>query len=228
MTTVSLRAGLALALTVLLNPPGAAAATVTSAATVTVRDGDLYLNTPQRALRLTTYGRNSDPVVSPDGQWVLFLSLPQWVVGGGYLPTNVWVMNLRTRVARRLADQPAQATQDGPFICRDLLVWSGDSRRVAWLEWRVTSSPDHTRPGPTFVVTQSLDGERRQEVRVHSASATLGWRDQDLFMNLWSSVTPDRQWVNSDLIMSLRPKTSAAGDRVKLNVQIGALTVVSR
>ncbi|WP_189071048.1 PD40 domain-containing protein [Deinococcus radiotolerans] len=222
MPTVPLRAGLALALTVLLNPPGAAAATVT------VRDGDLYLNTPQRAIRLTTYGRNSDPVVSPDGQWVLYLSLPQWVVGGGYLPTNVWVMNLRTRVAHRLADQPAPSTPEGPYICRDLLVWSSDSRSAAWVEWRVTSTRNYTRPSPTFVVTQSVDGDRRQEVRVHSASATLGWRDEDLFIQLWSSVTPDRRWVNNDLMMSLRPQASAAGDRVRLNVQTGALTVVSR
>lgn len=198
-----------------------------STSTVFEERGDLYLETPQRSVRLTSYGRNYAPVVSPDGQWVVYLSTPEWVVGGGYLPTNVWLMNLRTRVARRLADQPVYASQDGPFVCRDLLVWSGDSQRVAWLEWRITSDRDPTKPSPTFVVSHSVVRQHQQEVRVHQTPPLLGWRDQEIFARLWASNAVWR-WEKDDLIMSVSMDGKASTTRLKLNLQTGALSVVPR
>lgn len=188
--------------------------------------GDLYLETPHRSLRLTSYGGNHSPVVSPDGQWVVYLSItPEWIGGGGYLPTNVWLMNLRTRVARRLANQPGGASEDGPFISRDLLIWSKDSQKVAWVEWRITSNHDAAKPSPTFVVSQSVVRPQRQEIRVHQTSPSLGWGDQEIFVCLLDSNAPWR-WEKDSLLRLLTLDGKAPAKQLKLNLQTGALSIV--
>lgn len=223
MQTRSLRALLTTLLALSLSLTGTA-----STSRVFQEGGDLYLETPQRSVRLTSYGGNHSPAVSPDGQWVVYLSTtPDWIGGGGYLPTNVWLMNLRTRVARRLGNQPGDRSQDGPFICRDLLVWSKDSQKVAWVEWRVTSNQDAAKPSPTFVVSQSVVGSQRQEVRVHQTSPSLGWPDQQIFMRLWESNAPWR-WEKSDLLMSIPMDGRAPARQLKLNLQTGALSIVPK
>lgn len=79
------------------------------------RLGDLYLRENGKDIRLTNYGRNGDPIVSPDGRWVAYLSSPEWKVtappcleeggGGQCFVNNVWLMNLQARKAWKLAGQ---------------------------------------------------------------------------------------------------------------------------
>ncbi|MFC4456125.1 hypothetical protein [Deinococcus sonorensis] len=201
---------------------GAAAA----APLVVQKNGDLYLDSRNQSVRLTTYGRNFNPVVSPDGRWVAYLSFPAWVQGGGYLATNVWVMNLQSRTARRLADQPAGASNAGLFVCRDLLSWSTDGRTVAWLEWRL-SGPDTLPAEETVLVTRSVSGAERREVRVHLAPGLTGWSADDIFTQLLGVRYQGRLEGNTLSLTVTRDRTGRTPPlQVKVDVETGLLREV--
>ncbi|PYE55415.1 PD40 domain-containing protein [Deinococcus yavapaiensis] len=204
----------------------AAALMLTAAATapsptVVEKNGDLYLG----GTRLTTYGRNFEPVVAPNGPWVAYLSFPAWVEGGGYLATNVWLLNLRTREARRLADQPLGASNEGPYVCRDLLTWSKDGRTVAWLEWRLAS--DSARFRPTYLVTRSAFGDARREVRVRLAPNTTGWSDDGIFPELLGVAYAARLEGDTFSLTVTRDRTDKTPAlRVTVDVRTGLLREV--
>jgi len=120
-----------------------AAAPVTSAPIIFLIDGDLWeVSAPgQPVKQLTHWGYNFEPVLSPDGQQVAYLSEPAAYVqdkGSGWPPGNVWVLNLRTGKSVRVAGQPADAggtiDQNHHFINRPMPAWSPDSTQLAWLE----------------------------------------------------------------------------------------------
>ncbi len=96
----------------------------------------------------TNWGYNQAPVLSPDGKWIAYKSLPKFVVdvlkksgpvGGGDLPATIWVLNVSTNDAQRVAEQPAdasfmQANIQDKFITRSMPTWSPDSKALAWTE----------------------------------------------------------------------------------------------
>src|SRR5260221_12704785 len=79
--------------------------------------GDLWSitgpnDTPRQ---LTTWGFNDNPILSPDDQQVAYTSkatifVNVWKKTGGFggsdFPTNIWVMDIATGDAVRIADQP--------------------------------------------------------------------------------------------------------------------------
>jgi hypothetical protein len=110
-------------------------------------DGDLVSWDGTNAKRLTNWGGNSEPILSPDGKYVAYKSLPQFVMddmrknGGrsGIPPSNFWVMEIATENAFRIADQPPDARfaefgKDEKFTLRPLPAWSPDSKSLAWGE----------------------------------------------------------------------------------------------
>lgn len=202
---------LSLALLLVLGGAGA------SGPSVVEQDGDLYLQESGRTVRLTSYGRNQDPVVSPDGRWVAYLSFPAWVQGGGYLATNVWVMNLKTRAARRLAYQPRGAPGGGPYVCRDLLVWSNDSQTLLWFEWRLGSAE---KPGPTYLVIQAVSGDRRREVRVRLAPGMTGWDEDHIFPALLG-IGYDGHWQGDTLSLNVTQNRTGTLPPLRVTVDVG-------
>lgn len=117
-----------------------------SAPLILVISGDLWAwNGPGQPLKqLTQWGYNSAPVISPDGKYVAYSSLPAFVVddikkqGGrsGYPPSNIWLMEVATSNAVRIADQPPNAGygQNQPSTMRASPSWSPDSKALAWGE----------------------------------------------------------------------------------------------
>lgn len=111
--------------------------------------GDLYRWTPSEGLeRLTTWTYNERPVLSPDGTRVAYVSwarhtarflAEQGGFAGGPAPSNIWVMNLRTRRAEPFSRQPERAEHAvarGNLlgVARSTPTWSPDGRFLAWTE----------------------------------------------------------------------------------------------
>lgn len=119
-------------------------------APVVVQGGDLYLRQGGGQVKLTNYGHNLSAEVSPDGQYVAYSSestaLVQsnaknaWVDSAGApMVYNIWLMNLKTKAAWKLADQPANIRLNGHedslnYIERSHPVWSADGSQIFWIE----------------------------------------------------------------------------------------------
>jgi hypothetical protein len=117
-------------------------------------DGDLWAweAKGQPLTQLTDWGHNHNPTISPDGTRIAYTSYAsiftdwlQTVQGaGGFLPpANIWILDLPSRQTFRIADQPADASFNGPeqpgtYTMRQSLTWSPDGGSVAWIEIPVT------------------------------------------------------------------------------------------
>src|SRR5262245_55698595 len=82
--------------------------------------GDLWTWTAKQGklARRTNWGYNNVPVISPDGKQVAYKSTANVAVeaikksgpvAGGELPSNIWVMDIASANAVRVADQPPDA-----------------------------------------------------------------------------------------------------------------------
>jgi hypothetical protein len=107
--------------------------------------GDIYTwNAASQTLKqLTSWGYNFAPRVSPDAKWLAYLSMSQAAVDAMaqeqainvYAISNIWLYNLDTDEAIRIAQQPQNATiKSGDQITRGSPVWSPDGSSVAWIE----------------------------------------------------------------------------------------------
>jgi hypothetical protein len=138
----------------------------------TLIDGDIYSFSNGVPFRETTWGHNHAPIVSPDGHYIAYGSLPELLVQldatGGYPinydqhpPTNIWIMDTATRESTRIADQPEQiAGEEARFSRRSDPVWSPDSTQIAWIEANFHDSED----GLILKVYDLKSGEIRRGV----------------------------------------------------------------
>ncbi len=107
-------------------------------------NGDLWKWTPGDAQpeQMTHWGYNFRPVISPDGTHVAYKSWAEAAVnslddpamGQGEIPGNIWVMEITTLEAERIADQPAGVTAFEGGIFRSDPAWSPDGNMLAWVE----------------------------------------------------------------------------------------------
>ncbi|MCC6613808.1 MAG: hypothetical protein IT320_10045 [Anaerolineae bacterium] len=114
-------------------------------------NGDLWSWTgdpTQPPYALTSWGYNDPGVLSPDGTRIAYNSVAQFVVeamgrvgsvGGGALPSNVWVINVGSGDGVRVAEQPGDAsffTEGVPDrgIIRSDPAWSPSGGQLAWAE----------------------------------------------------------------------------------------------
>lgn len=122
--------------------------------------GDLWAwHSPDQPLeQLTSWGRNWWPILSPDGTHVAYASgvqiVSDWLEsvggGGGFMPPlDIWVLDIASGQALRVADQPEDAVYNGPnrpgkYILRAMPAWSPDGTQLAWVEVAVdgVSAPD--------------------------------------------------------------------------------------
>lgn len=105
--------------------------------------GDLWAwsgqNNPLK--QLTNWHYNIFPSLSPDGKFVAYDSVPQFAITpecNGWRPFNIWLLEISTGNAIRIADQPPKASYCGSdafsFIRRPRPAWSPDSKFLAWGE----------------------------------------------------------------------------------------------
>jgi hypothetical protein len=118
---------------------------------VVLMDGDFWTwdDTTGALNRLTSWGYNHEPSISPDGTLIAYMSYAEMTaeaiereggIAGGELPGNIWVMDIRTGEATRLVDQPEGAsffTEGVPdlAVIRGKPVWSPDGSMMAWSEF---------------------------------------------------------------------------------------------
>ncbi len=146
--------------------------------------GDLYAWTPDSAepVQLTTWGYNRAPVLSPDGTKLVYGSVAQYVIdqGDAYFmdydvadPMNIWMMDVTTRQFMRIADQPADALEQGGVFRSDP-VWSPDSQQVAWFENHQSFVED---VGGQIAVYDLASGE----TQYWGTELSMGFRDGGIF-----------------------------------------------
>lgn len=145
---ILLFAVLAALITLSIPAPVRSAETFTSPI-VLIKEGDLFsLAGPDQPLvRLTDYGRNSDPVISPDGKYVVYRSVPKFVIDeekqngprAGLIPADLWIIELATGKGDHIAAQPADARYASVgvkprYMLRPAPAWSPDSKALVWNE----------------------------------------------------------------------------------------------
>ncbi|HRE47048.1 MAG TPA: hypothetical protein PLD47_04925 [Aggregatilineales bacterium] len=117
--------------------------------------GDHYewrASDPATLRQRSTWGYNRNPILSPDGQWVTYLSVAALGVSairegrfprgmGEVDPVNIWVISNTSPDEVRTATQPADGVLADPnglsdnIITRSAPAWSPDASQLAWVEW---------------------------------------------------------------------------------------------
>ncbi|MBN2304284.1 MAG: SH3 domain-containing protein, partial [Anaerolineae bacterium] len=138
-----------------INQSGTALARQTDQPLVFLKDGDIWSWNGSAVTRLTTWGYNERPILSPTGQWIAYNSWAQITIDAvsagqpvmGFIPSNIWVMDPRTGTssAFRAADQPANAVLNGDIaqtraVMRGTPTWSPGGDQLAWVELAVPES----------------------------------------------------------------------------------------
>jgi hypothetical protein len=108
-------------------------------------NGDLWSYTEATAslTQLTHWGHNEVPVMSPDNRHVAYTSISEIALGASEmepdLPINIWVWDIPSGRAERLATQPTGAVFGNiwgwnRFIRRTTPAWSPDGTMLTWVE----------------------------------------------------------------------------------------------
>ncbi|MCX6028459.1 MAG: PA14 domain-containing protein [Chloroflexi bacterium] len=94
---------------------------------VYIHNGNIWITDQagQSHRQLTSSGHSSNPVLSPDGNLVAFLSVSDHYLGGAPVPQDVCIVTVDGRDLRCLTDRPA---------LRGGLAWNPDGTRVAYVE----------------------------------------------------------------------------------------------
>lgn len=127
-----------------------AQAELPDAPVVILANNNLYAWTPESEFptMLTMNGYIEPPAVSPDATEIAYAAYAPITIdalmrtggiGGGALPSDIWVMNPATRQTREIAVQPPDASffvegVPDKALMRSQPVWSPDALKLAWTE----------------------------------------------------------------------------------------------
>jgi len=153
-----------------------------------VSEGDLWtwnqnMSSPER---LTEWGYNGTPVLSPDGSKIAYLSVasetveatanePGGVFAYGTPAMNVWVMDTASREFTRIADQ----SENYPIL-RGVPAWSPIGNEIAWVDYISDAESYNTRARLTIY---NFDSEETRSV----GFVNLGFQDAGISL-------PSVQW----------------------------------
>ena len=223
---------LVLAFAALLALSGLAAAQVPSGPVILNIDSDLWAweGADQPLIQLTDWGYNHNPVMSPDGTRIAYMSYANifidWLrtvqgAGGFRPPENIWVLDLPSRHTFRVADQPFNAAYNGPvdagtYTMRQGLSWSPDGQQLAWVEIRVFA---HAFGGDLItntveVVVHDLVSHKTRTIdtfEVTGPSPRTGVNRYDL------------SWAKPGLLMEIRPSDADAATQYRLYNPFGGM-----
>lgn len=153
-------------------------------------NGDIYSYDvlTDETTQLTTWGYNEAPILSPDGTRFVYNSWASQAVEGilagtldlfSALPSNIWMWEIESGDAVRIAEQPANMippsnTDAGNGIIRSTPVWSPDGAQIAWTEVQL---PDYGYR----LVTYNFATETS---RVLVDRLSLGFQDASLILQV--------------------------------------------
>jgi hypothetical protein len=169
----------------------------------------------------TNWGYNKNPILSLDGRLIAYKSTATIAVdaikrvggiGGGDLPANIWVLDVTTNDAVRVADQPADASfqmQAVPdkYVVRSDPVWSPDGKSLAWSELIMDTSTN--AEGTNQVVIYNLEQKTQKVIAPKlppqygvPGALKIAWGEPGIA--LWSIAAvndPDKGWYGEDSIL---------------------------
>ncbi|MBE7514445.1 MAG: PD40 domain-containing protein [Anaerolineales bacterium] len=181
-------------------------------------DGDLwaYNEASTTLTQLTRWGYNQTPVVSPDGRRVAYASTAEIAIEAlrrygetpNIPPANIWIWDVASGTATRIAQQPANASfgmgyQTETFVRRSTPAWSPDGTMLAWVEETVTQT---TTGGQASL--QAVPQLTIYDFRVNAARAVVPIDNRSMPVGI-------PQWGKSGIALRL-PQTGASdtpGDR---------------
>jgi hypothetical protein len=166
--------------------------------------GDLFAYTPgdSESFRLTNWDYNRTPALSPDGTMIAYQSVPEAVVqqieAGDYFfdydqdaPSNIWMMNVTTLDAVRIAEQQPVQSAIGRALLRSKPVWSPDNQQIAWLEFE----PVTDRLSGQLVVYDRPS----QTSRIWATGLNMGYFDGGIVhipgLDGWASHIAQTKWT---------------------------------
>jgi hypothetical protein len=159
--------------------------------------GDVFSYAGASLKNLTGYGYSGVPILSPDGKTIAYSSYAKTYVqdqfGGngrsGPPAINIWVLDVPSGNAWRLADQPADNRTQGdnrvrPFITRSDPRWSPDSKFLAWME-QAEGTNDSEDDGNDHLVLGRLSDGQIQKIFKQSpggigSAPPIDWNDQGI------------------------------------------------
>jgi WD40-like Beta Propeller Repeat len=191
--------------------------------------GDIFSYSGASLKNLTGYGYNGVPILSPDGKTIAYSSYAKTYVqdqfGGngrsGPPAINIWVMDVATGSAKRLADQPADNRAQGegrvrPFITRSDPRWSPDSKFLAWME-QAEGTSDSEDDGNDHLVLGRLSDGQLQKIFKQSpggigSAPPVDWNDQGISVIYTGDVQSPSTLRILDKTGKIRSETELQGD----------------
>ncbi len=154
------------------------------------QDGDIWAwnNSMSSPERLTEWGYNGEPILSPDGSRIAYLSVASEAVQRAttnpdesylvYLGTptnNIWVMETATQDFERIADQGNNFP-----IKRGTPAWSPTGNEIAWIEYGVINDNFDVR---AYLVAYNFSTATERTFGL----VNLGFQDAGIYL-------PEVQW----------------------------------
>jgi dipeptidyl aminopeptidase/acylaminoacyl peptidase len=126
---------------------------------VTARAGNIYISANRAEKQLTTSGRDSSPLLAPDGKWIAFVRAIDGTPiatgsGDDGKPSELWQIRIDGKEATRLARTRAAEKPENIIAAFENLQFSADGRLLYFV------SPAWTTSGAVHVIDTTTGKER--------------------------------------------------------------------
>lgn len=179
------------------------------------QDGDIWAWNSSMASpeRLTDWGYNGEPILSPEGSRIAYLSISEdaieratanpdesYLIYVGTPTNNIWVMDTATQDFERIADQA-----DNFPLKRGQPAWSPTGDEIAWVEYG--ASADNISEPARIVVYNFASG-----IQHTLATVNLGFQDAGIHL-------PEVQWGASGISYMVFTYVESGEAQLQLHLQ---------